>query len=142
MRLQVANIETTLEALRQKSSALKLQRLKARTPGVSTPHAHLIVSPEKSPIQQVEWFSRRRIATQARPADAPSPVVNVAFRTPSKESSVEQSSMRLNKDQISEIARQLRAQVLPSMLYFSFYISCSPHCSPHQKKPSRALKKP
>ena len=109
IRLQVASIESSVEALRQKSRAWKLSQAKMRTPGVATPHAHLIVSPEKSPIKQVEWFSRRRIAAQARPAENPSFIASTPLCTPAKEQSLKKT--RMTSDQVTQITQQLRSQV-------------------------------
>ena len=129
MRLQVANIESTVETLRQKSRALKLQQAKMRTPGVSTPHAHLVVSPERSPVKQVEWFSRRRIAAQARPAETPSFIASTPLRTPVKEHPAE-SSTKLSQEQVAQITKQLRSQVLSEFLLdldVMIFIVNSPH---------------
>jgi hypothetical protein len=83
----VSGLQRAVEGLRRQAQALRLLKVDKNREVVSvpsSPYARLLVSPEKSPMKQVGWFSRRRIGgqDQARPAEKPMLLMTPTKATP------------------------------------------------------------
>lgn len=110
LRVAAAGLDGATEALRQQARQVKMDsRASAAAPG--SPYAHLVTSPAKSPLKQVEWFSRRRIAGGA--GERPMLVHYTPVKTPAKQTAGT-SQGAFDAEELADIKKQLKAQVTSS----------------------------
>lgn len=107
LRQLSSGLEMTIESLRQQALAVTLSSRPSDQPQLSSPFARLLISPEKSPIKQVEWFNRRRIVQPSSNEKS-----SLLLTTPKKSlAKVANETEGLTKEEIDRIRKQLSSQV-------------------------------
>lgn len=104
--------ERVVDSLRAQARTLRMHSSVKPKILHGSPYAHLLVSPEHSPVKQVEWFSRRRIGATTEKASL---LLSTPTHTPSKTpqrtpSQSKQSSAELNSEELQAINKQLAVQ--------------------------------